>query len=88
LHHRVVKCVVPSITTSIACAGTPDSVSAPLSDSLTPLITSGDVGALKLAITRSPSMITASVLVPPTSMPILITVFFLNRLQSNFSIGV
>ena len=64
----LVKCVVPIMTASTrAAAGAAASRSA--SARVIPLVTSAVVGVLTAATTRSPSSRTASVLVPPTSMP-------------------
>src|SRR5271165_7478015 len=60
------------MTTSIASGFRPDAASTDLSAATTPDITSGVVVSLTPARTFVPSMTTASVLVPPTSMPILI----------------
>ena len=68
----LVKWVVPIMTTSIASGFRPDAASTDLSAATTPDITSGVVTALTPARTFAPSMTTASVLVPPTSTPILI----------------
>src|SRR6185312_14040965 len=66
----LVACVVPSITWLIrrgSAAGARSTVSIA---AVIPPVMSGVPGTLALAITRSaPSMITASVLVPPTSIP-------------------
>src|SRR5437867_6050868 len=65
----LVKCVVPIITApTFAAAGAVASRSA--SARVTPPVTSAVVGVFTAAATRSPSRKTASVLVPPTSIPI------------------
>ena len=69
----LVKCVVPIITTSTVSAAMPEVASTSESAAATPLITSGVVAAFTPATTTSPSISTASVLVPPTSMPMRIT---------------
>src|SRR6185437_11112216 len=72
----LVKCVVPIITTSTAEGGSLDASSTLRSAATTPDMTSDEVAAFTPAMTFVPSMTTASVLVPPTSMPILITPVF------------
>src|SRR5215467_7184315 len=62
--------VVPSMTWVIRCGSTPGTFSTVSMAAVMPPVMSGVHGTLALAITRSAvSMITASVLVPPTSMP-------------------
>ena len=65
-----VKWVVPIITASMADTVVPESAST-ISSALTiPPMTSGVVGVLPVARTLIPSIRAASVLVPPTSIPI------------------
>ena len=68
----LVKWVVPIITASI---GPPSSAAASRSRraAVIPLVTSAVVGVLTAWTTRVPSRSTASVLVPPTSMPMRLT---------------
>ena len=65
-----VACVVPSMTWVIRSRSTSGERSTVSIAVVIPPVISGVPGTLALAITRSaPSMITASVLVPPTSTP-------------------
>jgi hypothetical protein len=66
------KCVVPIITAWTSAGGNGCWACSPSSAVTMPEVTSGVVAALTAASTRSPSMSTASVLVPPTSIPIRI----------------
>src|SRR5271166_501641 len=65
-----VKCVVP-MTTSPTCCGAIAALSNTFCKAcIKPLVTSEEVGTFTTARIVGPSMITASVLVPPTSTPI------------------
>ncbi|MCY1380574.1 hypothetical protein D9M69_684090 [compost metagenome] len=65
----LVKCVVPIITVPILDRSIPALAIAPSSASMTPVVTSSVVDALTPDSTCRPSMMTASVFVPPTSIP-------------------
>ena len=69
--NALVKCVVPIITFSISAGATPDDARTSLIASTMPSLTFSVVGDLWAANTAVPPMTTASVLVPPTSTPIL-----------------
>ena len=65
----LVKCVVPIITPATSAVVVPDVVKTCRSAVVMPLVTSSVVGVLILATTAVPSINTASVFVPPTSIP-------------------
>src|SRR5215470_7767575 len=66
----LVACVVPSMTWLIRCGSAPGACKTRSIAVVIPPVMSGVHGTLALAMTRSAgSMITASVLVPPTSIP-------------------
>ena len=67
----LVNWVVPSITASMESSPPACSDRIASSASIMPVSTSAVVSALVCAMTASPSSNTASVCVPPTSMPIL-----------------
>ncbi len=66
----LVKCVVPIITVAMESGETPASAKTAWRAAVIPEVTSGVVGVLCQARTFVPSIKTASVLVPPTSIPI------------------
>src|SRR5690348_10397272 len=71
----LVKCVVPIITAITLSGLTRPSSTNSLRAVTMPFVTSAVVGVFTSAKTRSPSIRTASVLVPPTSMPIRVDIF-------------
>jgi hypothetical protein len=74
----LVKCVVPIITLAILARSTPAFDSTFSSASSTPEVTSSVVAAFTPASTSRSCMTTASVLVPPTSIPRRYTAFLLS----------
>ena len=66
----LVKCVVPIITAAISSVAVPELSSTWRNAVVMPRVTSSVVGVLILAMTSVPAMSTASVFVPPTSIPI------------------
>lgn len=71
----LVKCVVPIITASMSATEAPVRLSKSRRTAVMPPLTSAVVGDLQSLRTAMPSMRTASVLVPPTSMPMRIGFF-------------
>jgi len=69
----LVKCVVPIITASTRLRSRREVSSSERSAVVIPEVTSAVVGVLTAQATRSPSSSTASVFVPPTSIPIRFT---------------
>jgi hypothetical protein len=69
----LVNCVVPIITAPICPVCTPACCSRRCSAAVTPVVMSAELFIFTQSTTRVPSMTTASVLVPPTSIPILST---------------